>query len=285
MLIFVDKVVIILYGTFPKIMLYIVATPIGNLQDITIRALKILRKVDYIFAEDTRVVKKLLGAYKIFNKKVESLHKFNEIKKTHKVIELLGKNIDVAVVSDAGTPLISDPGKDLIKICFEKNIEIIPVPGVSALTTILSVTPFDNKEFVFVGFLDKSPVKREKRLVKLLMEGKNIFFFEAPTRFLDTLKIIEKIDKNLKLIVGRELTKKFEEIIYDRVKNLVNYYSKKEPKGEFTAGIENTFKKKEDYEEDIEILKKLNFSNKEIINFVTEKYKISKNKVYNLLKS
>ena len=265
-------------------MLYIVATPIGNLEDITIRALKILRQVEYIFAEDTRRINILLKKFKIKNRKVQSFHKFNELKREGFIFKILSQNSDVAIVSDAGTPLISDPGENLIKSCFEKDIKFSPIPGVSALTTLLSVTPFENKEFIFIGFPERTDKRKKTQFENLLNTGKNIFFFEAPNRIISTLKIIRDISSSLKILVGRELTKIYEEFLFDNVSNLIKHFEKNSPVGEFTVGIYNDFKLSDDYKKDIEIMRNLNFSNREIISFISAKYNLKKNKVYEYLK-
>ncbi len=271
-------------STFLK-MLYIVATPIGNLDDITLRALKILRKVNYIFAEDTRRTTILLRKFKIKNKKVESLHKFNELKKKDKILDLLSNNEDIAIVSDAGTPLVSDPGENIVKMCFDKNFKIVPVPGVSALTTLLSVCPFENKEFIFTGFLEKAKQKRRAQFLNLLKTGKNIFFFESPNRILSTLEILNDISKNLEILIGRELTKYYEEIFYDKVCNLINLFKEKMPIGEFTVGVNNNLDiNDEEFLKDIKLMKILNFSNRDIISFITKKYNLKKNKIYEIIK-
>ncbi len=278
--------VIILYvsSTFLK-MLYIIATPIGNLEDITLRALKVLRKVNYIFAEDTRRTVVLLKKFKIKNKKVESLHKFNEFKKQGKILDLLNNNESVAIVSDAGTPLVSDPGENIVKMCFEKNLKVVPIPGVSALTTLLSVCPFENKEFIFTGFLEKSKQKRKNQFLNLLKTGKNIFFFESPNRILSTLKILNEISENLKILIGRELTKYHEEIIYNKVSNLIEIFEKKTPIGEFTVGVRNNLDiNNDEYLKDINLMRSLSFSNRDIISFITKKYNLKKNKIYEYLK-
>ncbi len=268
-------------------MLYIVSTPIGNLEDITIRAIKILRSVDYIFAEDTRNIKKLLTKFKIKGKKIDSLHKFNEKQKIDRIINYLKQDMDIAIVSDAGTPLLSDPGVNIVNSCFNNNLKITPIPGVSALTTLLSITPFENNEFIFVGFLEKKIKKKLIQLKNLIETNKNIFFFESPNRVMDTFKIIKDIDENLKIIVGRELTKKFEEIIFDKIENIIEHFNENNPIGEFTIGIHNTYNKdsKKEYLNDIEILRNLNIGKKDIIEFITKKYKISKNKIYEILKN
>ena len=265
-------------------MLYIIATPIGNLEDITIRALKILRKVEYIFAEDTRRVNILLKKFRIHNKKVRSFHKFNELKKEGFIFELLSNDVEVAIVSDAGTPLISDPGENLIKSCFEKNIKFTPIPGVSALTTLLSVTPFYNKEFIFIGFPEKTETKKKTQFKNLLKTGKNIFFFESPKRIVSTLKILAEISEKLNILIGRELTKLYEEIIFDNVCRLIEYFEKKQPIGEFTVGIYNILNFENEYINDIELMKNLKFSNRDIISFISTKYNLKKNRIYEYLK-
>lgn len=265
--------------------IYVVATPIGNLKDITIRALKILREVDYIFAEDSRISRKLLNRYNI-NKKIITYHKFNEKKVLSDFFSSMGEDVKIALLSDAGTPLISDPGKSLIEFAFENNYEIIPVPGVSAITALLSITPFESNTFTFIGFLEKKTEKRKKQLKKFLEKNIPFIFFESPKRILETLEILKQLAPENKIFIGRELTKKFEEIIYGKIEDVLLQICKRDIKGEIVAITECREKKlsASEYSEDIKILHDLNLSTKDIATFISKKYNIKKNEIYNSIK-
>lgn len=218
--------------------IYIVGTPIGNLEDLTFRAFNVLRKADFILAEDTRKTKILLDRYEI-DKKVVSYHQYSKLTKVEYIIELLKSGKDLALVTDAGTPGISDPGNFLLeKIWAEKenglDVEIIPIPGASSLTSILSVCGFPTDDFIFLGFLPKK--KGRQTLFEKLKKGKTtIIFFESPHRIEKTLKELEKYLGNIEVVIGRELTKKFEEIIRGRIGEI----KIKNIKGEFVVVLNN----------------------------------------------
>lgn len=206
--------------------LYIVATPIGNLKDITLRALHILENVDLILCEDTRVTKKLLNYYNI-NTPVESYHQHSKISKVNKIINLLEQDKNLALVSDSGTPGISDPGNKLIEEI--KNIaEIIPIPGSNAVATIASVSGFPMDKFVFLGFPPHK--KGRNKFFKEVAEYKySVIIYESPHRIIKTLNELKDFD----IVVGRELTKKFETIYRGNVKEIIKQLEKEKPKGEF----------------------------------------------------
>jgi 16S rRNA (cytidine1402-2'-O)-methyltransferase len=202
--------------------LYIVATPIGNLEDITLRALRVLREeVACIFCEDTRVSAKLLNHYQITGKELLSCNQENEEKRITLLMSRLDAGLNVAFLSDAGTPLLSDPGFLMVKALRMRNTEsansrlqvheLIPLPGASALTAALSVTDIDTARFVFEGFLPHGPKQRRRVLKKLIEEERPIIFFESPHRLLKTLKDIKDILGDRKIFLARELTKKFEQ--------------------------------------------------------------------------
>lgn len=192
--------------------LYIVATPIGNKDDITLRAVKVLGEVDLIAAEDTRKTGKLLASHTIKNNLI-SYHEHNETRRTPGLINKLEKGLSIALVSDAGTPSVSDPGYRLINEAIAKNIRIIPVPGVSAAITALSVAGLATDSFIFIGFTAKKKEKRQKQIEKLADENKTIIFYESPRRILSFLdEIIETMgDRNA--VLAREMTKHYEEFI------------------------------------------------------------------------
>lgn len=219
--------------------LYIVSTPIGNLEDITLRALRVLKEVDLIACEDTRVTKKLLKHYEI-QTKLFSYHKFSEKQKAQQIIEFLNAGKNIALVSDAGTPVISDPGFELIKMAKKYDIKVIPIPGPSAVITALSATGSEDGKFVFLGFLPKTKNEKEKLLSKYRETA--IIFYESPNRLLKTLTELDEIFGNITITVARELSKIFEEIKTATVGELIEYYSKKPIKGEITV-ILNPVKK------------------------------------------
>lgn len=191
--------------------LFIIATPIGNLGDITLRALEVLRSVDMILAEDTRVTKKLLSHYEI-DRRILSYHQHSSDQKKLEILAKLNEGQSLALVTDAGTPGISDPGNELVDFILSQNpaIKIIPIPGPSALTAALSVSGFRTDKFVFFGFL---PKKKRQKLFGWLKSGKVTFaFYESPKRLLKTLKTLsDEFGKDKRVFVAREMTKKFEE--------------------------------------------------------------------------
>lgn len=219
--------------------LYICATPIGNLEDITLRALRILKEVDLIAAEDTRETKKLLDRYNITTP-LTSYHKFNLRKKTDLLIRKLKKGASIALTSDAGMPGISDPGYELIKEAIVEGITVIPVPGPSAAITALAISGLPTDKFVFEGFLPRIKGKRRKILEDLKKESRTIIIYEAPHRTLDTLEDIMSVLGNRKVSVARELTKKFEEVLRGKVKDILVSFKTKKPKGELVIIIEGS---------------------------------------------
>ena len=216
-------------------MLFIVATPIGNLQDITLRALDTLKSVDIIAAEDTRQTQKLLAHFKI-KKRLVSFHKFSRENKLNQIIGLLKSGKNIALVSDAGTPGISDPGQKLVAAARDNNIKIIPIPGPSAITTILSIAGINADSFLFVGFIPKK--KGRKTFLKELSKvSVPVVLFESPVRVLKTLKDIREYLGERNVIVGRELTKIHEEILSLPVSQMINYFADNQPRGEFVIVI------------------------------------------------
>ncbi|PMP93715.1 MAG: 16S rRNA (cytidine(1402)-2'-O)-methyltransferase, partial [Thermodesulfobacterium geofontis] len=200
--------------------LYVVALPIGNLKDITFRALEVLKSVEYIVCEDTRSFKKLINHYQLGEKKLISFYKDVEKKKTEKLIEILEKGEDVALVSEAGTPGISDPGANLIKLAYERKIKVIPIPGVSALTCALSVSGINlNKGFIFLGFLPRKKAE-QKEILENLPKDLPFIIFEAPHRISKTLKNLLEILGNRNCFLARELTKMHEELLWTTLKDL-----------------------------------------------------------------
>jgi 16S rRNA (cytidine1402-2'-O)-methyltransferase len=216
--------------------LYIVATPIGNLKDITLRALEILKSVDLIAAEDTRHTKKLLSHYDIHTP-LTSYFEHNQLKKTDYIINQLKSSKSVALVSDAGTPGISDPGFVVINRAIKEGIKLEAIPGPSALIAGLVSSGLPTDRFVFEGFLPVKSAARQRRLKELSVEKRTIVLYESPHRVLKTLQDIADIIPEAKLVCARELTKMFEEIKSGSPGEILAYFKKTTPKGEFTLVI------------------------------------------------
>ncbi|MBL7141977.1 16S rRNA (cytidine(1402)-2'-O)-methyltransferase [Patescibacteria group bacterium] len=216
-------------------MLYIVATPIGNLKDVTLRALEILKSVDLILCEDTRQTKKLLDHYKI-KRSLLSYHQHSKISRLNQIFKLLEQGKDLALVSDAGTPGISDPGNKLISQIIKQSAIIVPIPGPSALTTALSVCGFPADKFIFYGFLPQK--KRKEKILKEIVDSKiTSVFYESPYRIIKTLRKLEELGLNKKIVVCRELTKKFETVYRGSITGVINQLNKDTVKGEFVIVI------------------------------------------------
>ncbi|MCT4564931.1 MAG: 16S rRNA (cytidine(1402)-2'-O)-methyltransferase [Maledivibacter sp.] len=217
--------------------LYICATPIGNLEDITIRVLNTLKTVDLIAAEDTRHTIKLLNHYEI-SKPLTSYHEHNKIKKGPQLIEKLKEGHKIALVSDAGMPGISDPGEDLIRLCIENEIKVEVLPGANAVLTALVASGLSSAKFAFEGFLDRNKKKRRERLEILSTDDRTLIFYESPHRLMDTLKDMEQILENRNMAIARELTKKYEEIIRGNISHVIKHFKENAPKGEFVLLVE-----------------------------------------------
>ena len=273
--------------------LYICGTPIGNLEDITIRALRILKEVKLIAAEDTRHTKKLLIHYQI-NTKVTSYHEYNKFKKAPYLVEILKNGQDIALVSDAGMPGISDPGYVLINLALNNNIKIIPIPGVSALITALVVSGLPTDKFVFEGFLPRKIKERKKYFQSIKNEERTIIFYEPPHRLKRALKDMLEILGDRKIVIARELTKKYEEIIRGKLTPVLSEINTKEIKGEITLIVQGGIKEKGNdtidflkdeciMEKYLRKLKNQGYSNKDIIKIAQEKLNIPKNLIYKKL--
>jgi len=256
--------------------LYICPTPIGNLEDITLRVLRVLKEVDFIACEDTRVTQKLLNRYEIKTKTI-SYHKFSEKEKSNYIVQLLNEGKNIALVSDAGTPLISDPGIELLK----HDINVVPLPGPSSLTTALSATPRIGTEFVFIGFLPKT-----KKDFLLKYSDVDVIAFESPNRLVKSFREVLEVLGNRKVTIARELTKIYEEIKTDFIENLIVYYSQNPPKGEIVLIIHGIEDKKPEQREIIEkslLLKKEGYSAKDISKIISLLYQYPKKEVYNIV--
>ncbi|NES01562.1 MAG: 16S rRNA (cytidine(1402)-2'-O)-methyltransferase [Okeania sp. SIO2F4] len=217
--------------------LYIVGTPIGNLEDTTFRAVQILQKVDLIAAEDTRHTGKLLQHFQIQTPQL-SYHQHNEQSRIPELIEELNQGKTIALVTDAGMPGISDPGYELVKSCVEANISVVPIPGITASITALSASGLPTNKFIFIGFLPTKIKLREEQLEKLSNSLETIVLYESPYRLLQTLEDLDKIlGKDRKIVLARELTKLHEEFWRGTVGQAIFHYQNNQPKGEFTIVI------------------------------------------------
>ena len=261
--------------------LYIVSTPIGNLDDITIRALEVLKNSDIILCEDTRRSLKLLNYYKI-KKKLISYHKFNEQKELKKINEYLNESKILSLISDAGTPTLSDPGLLLIKSCIDRGIKIFPIPGPSSIIASVSVSGFDDK-FLFYGFLPKTENELIKKLIKLKDIDFTLVFFVPAIKINFYLKFFKEYFSGREILIARELTKIHETFYRDKV-NEIKFF-KSPPKGELTIVLSkiyiNTIKINEELiSEAKKYMKK--YSLKDVVELISKKEKISKNKVYEI---
>ena len=217
--------------------LYIVATPIGNLKDITLRALEVLTDVDLILCEDTRVTRKLLSCYNI-KTPLESYHQHSKLKKITYILNLLKKGKKLALVSDSGTPGISDPGNELINFLIQKipDLEIVPVSGPSAIATIGSISGFSMNRFLFLGFPPHK--KGRKKFFQEVIDSKYpVIIYESPYRILKTLKELNELG-DFEIVVGRELTKKFETVYRGKIREIIKQLEKETPRGEYAIVIQ-----------------------------------------------
>jgi 16S rRNA (cytidine1402-2'-O)-methyltransferase len=216
--------------------LYVVATPIGNLEDISLRALRILKEADVIACEDTRQTMKLLSHFDL-RKKLVSYHEHNEITRAAELVIDLEQGAKVALVSDAGTPAISDPGHRLVSLCLRHGIEVVPVPGASAFVAALAASGMAIEEFTFIGFLPARQSERRKKLRTLMTEPRTIVLYEAPHRLLETLEDSLEILGNRPTVIAREVTKMYEEFLRGHLQDLLAGVRAKEPRGEITLLI------------------------------------------------
>ena len=268
--------------------LYVVATPIGNIEDITLRAIRVLKAVQIIAAEDTRRTRKLLSTYQI-STPMTSLHDHIEDKKSSMLISRMNEGMDVAIVSDAGTPGISDPGYVLVSRAIAEGIQIIPVPGTSAVITALSVSGLPMDSFAFYGFLPSRSVKRKQLLSTLLAERKTLVFYESPKRLRTSLCDIADIFGDRNVVVSREMTKVFEEIMRGTVREVIRQLEGRVVKGEVTLVVAGKGKEPFPFSDD-EILAKFNelweksgASRRDIIEKLAKELGIPKKRVYRLV--
>ena len=264
--------------------LYIVSTPIGNLNDITLRAIEVLKNSDLILCEDTRHSIKLLKHLKL-KKKTSSFHKYNEKKELEKVIRALKEGKILSLISDAGTPSLSDPGMLLINECVKNNIKVFPIPGPSAITSAMSVSGF-NQEFLFFGFLPKTENDLNNVLEKLKNFDFSIIFFLPSKKINFYLNALKKKFGDRKILIAREMTKINEAFYRDEIKNIPLF--KNMLKGELTVIVSKKFSKVNAFEENIENIKKeaklylRKYSLKDVVELIAKKENIKKNKIYKL---
>ncbi len=217
--------------------LYVIGTPIGNMEDITLRQLETFRKVDFICAEDTRVTLKLLSRYDI-HKPLVSYHEHSGREVADRITERILNGENAGIVTDAGMPCISDPGENLVKICYEKNIDVKVVPGASAVVSALAISGLNTSRFTFEGFLSVTKKQRFEHLESLKDEKRTMIFYEAPHKLISTLKDMLEYFGDRKISLCRELTKVYEEVLRMTISEAVEYYSLKSPKGEYVLVIE-----------------------------------------------
>lgn len=262
--------------------LYIVSTPIGNLDDITLRAIDVLKGSDIILCEDTRRSIKLLNHLKI-NKQLIPYHKFNEKKQIFKIIEHINKGKILSLISDAGTPLLSDPGQFLVKECIDRDIKIVPVPGVSSITASMSVSGFSDK-FLFYGFLPKKESELEKLFSSLSLYEHTLVFFIPAVNINFYFKVLKKYFSGRKFMIGKEITKIHENFIRGEIDNYK--IQKNNFKGEITLIISEGIPKKQNIDEKkiVNSIKKYlkRYSVKDTVDLIMKREKINKKKIYKL---
>ena len=265
--------------------LYIVATPIGNLEDITLRALRVLKEVDLIAAEDTRHTQGLLHHFGI-RTPLTSYHEHNERTKARQLIERLKKGESIALVSDAGTPAISDPGYRLVLEAVQADVRIVPLPGASALTTVLSASGLPTDRFVFEGFLPSKQNERRQKLKALRAESRTLIFYEAPHRLKETLHDVQAIFGEREILLAREVTKVHEELLRGLTGELMRLLHDKEILGEVTLIIKGSSGENEISEDllraEIRALRAKGVRVKEIAELLGERYSIAKREVYTM---
>ena len=274
-------------GTKMSGKLYLVATPIGNLEDITLRALKVLKEVDIIAAEDTRHTLGLLNHFEI-SKPLISYYKQIESTKSTKLVEMLKEGKNIAVVSDAGTPGISDPGEQIVKCAIEEGIEIVPIPGACAFVNALIASGMNTREFTFVGFLSAVKKDRKEKLKEIKYETRTLIFYEAPHKLKTTLSDMLEILGDRNIVLARELTKIHEEFIRGKLSNILENIE--DVKGEFVVLVEGNPQSKKDVElenlnqmsldEQYEFYEKQGLNKKQIIKQIAKDRNVNKNEIY-----
>ncbi|SFA84582.1 16S rRNA (cytidine1402-2'-O)-methyltransferase [Acetitomaculum ruminis DSM 5522] len=274
--------------------LYLCATPIGNLQDMTLRAIDTLRQVDLIAAEDTRNSIKILNHFEI-KTPMTSYHEYNKIDKAYFLVKEMKEGKNIALITDAGMPAISDPGEDLVRICHEEGVEVTVVPGASAVVSALALSGLPSRRFCFEGFLPHDKKEREAILKELENESRSIILYEAPHHLIDTLKLLKNtLGEGREMAVCREITKKYETVLRGSISNIEEHFKINPPKGEFVLIIQGKSRKelaKESQEqwqqlslkEHMQIYLNKNLSKKEAMKMVAKDRGISKRDVYQAL--
>jgi len=217
--------------------LYLCATPIGNLEDITFRVLRTLKEVDLIAAEDTRNSIKLLNHFEI-KTPMTSYHEYNKIEKAYQLVDKMREGKNIALITDAGTPGISDPGEDLVRICYEEGIEVTSLPGAAACITALTMSGLPTRRFAFEAFLPRDKKERALVLEQLKNETRTIIMYEAPHHLVKTLEELQVALGNRKIAVCRELTKRYEEKMLSTISDMLDFYKENEPRGEYVLVLE-----------------------------------------------
>lgn len=271
--------------------LYLVATPIGNLDDITFRAINTLKEVDIIAAEDTRHTLKLLNYYEI-SKPLISYHRHNEYVKSDILINKLIEGKDIAIVTDAGTPGISDPGEEIVKEAIKNNIEIIPIPGACALINALIPSGLNTKQFTFYGFLPLNKKNRKNEIERIKKEDKTVILYEAPHKLIKTLEDILENIGDINCVLAKEITKIHEEYIRNNISELIKKLNEKNAvKGEYIILLDMNFNKNiededniinKSIEEQFEFYKSQGMDKKEIIKKIAKNKNVLKNEVYQM---
>ena len=261
--------------------LYLIATPIGNMEDITYRAINVLKSVSVIFSEDTRVTNQLLSYYNIKNKLISS-HQYNEKENIDKLLKYLNDGQDVGLVTDRGTPIISDPGYYLAQTAINNNYNVVSIPGATAFVSALITSNIEAQPFTFIGFLNSKQSKRRKELEELKNHKYTLIFYESPHRLIDTLNDMLKIMGNRNIAISREITKKFEEIYRGTISDVINELEV--VKGEFVIVLEGN-KDVNDFSnlsilEHVDLYIKNGYDSKEAIKKVAHERKLNKNEVY-----
>lgn len=273
--------------------LYLCATPIGNLEDITLRVLRILKEVDLIAAEDTRNSIKLLNHFNI-KTPMTSYHEFNKIEKAYQLVEKLQAGENIALITDAGTPGISDPGEELVKIAYESGIEVTSLPGAAACVTALTLSGLSTRRFAFEAFLPKDKKERKRILEELKQETRTIIIYEAPHHLIKTLEELRSTLGDRPITLCRELTKRYEEVHRTTLDEVLIYYKDREPRGEYVLILGGKTKeeveeerKKEwenlSIEEHMQLYEEKGISHKEAMKLVARDRGVSKRDIYQAL--
>lgn len=263
--------------------LYLVPTPIGNLNDMTYRGVETLKFVDIVFAEDTRETLNLLKHLGI-SKKVESCHKFTEMKNKDKIINILKEGNNIAYVTDRGTPLISDPGNVVVEEVIKENLTVISLPGANALLPAINMSGISNEKFLFYGFLNQKQTLAKKELIELKDFNKTIIFYESPHRIKTTLELMLEVLGDRKIAIAREITKLHEEVRRNKISEILKDVEK--IIGEIVIIVEGC---KEvinniNYEHEVDELLKKGYTKRDAIKEIADRYNISKNKLYEICK-